>query len=176
MPTFTQIGTAVVVGSGGAASIDFTSIPSTYTDLAVYISVRSARSANQDSIAFKINGSTSSYSYRQLYGGAGGGSIVTGSASGAPAYLFGGIVPATNNTASTFSSQWLYFPNYTASVNKSVSIDSVSENNASTYFQLDLVAGLWSNTSAITSLSFYSENAANFAQYSTAYLYGVSNA
>jgi hypothetical protein len=33
MATFTQIGSAVVVGSGGAAAIDFTSIPSTYTDL-----------------------------------------------------------------------------------------------------------------------------------------------
>lgn len=176
MPTFTLIGSPVTVGSGGASSIDFTSIPSTYTDLAVYISARSARSANQDSIAFKINSSTTGYSYRQLYGGAGSGSIVTGSASGSPTYLFGGVIPATNNTSSTFSSQWLYLPNYTASANKSVSIDSVSENNASTYFQLDLVAALWSNTNAITSLSFYSENAANLAQYSTAYLYGVSNA
>ena len=35
MATFTQIGSAVVVGSGGAATIDFTSIPSTYTDLLI---------------------------------------------------------------------------------------------------------------------------------------------
>lgn len=174
MPTFTQIGSAVTVGAGGAASIDFSSIPSTYTDLVLSLSLRSTRAANQDSFLYQFNGSTTGYSYRQLYGGAGGGSIVTGSASGTSG--FGGLMPATNNTASTFSSQLIYIPNYAGSTNKSSSSDSVSENNAATQFQLDLIAQLWSNTSAITSIKLISENAANFAQHSTAYLYGVSNA
>ena len=37
--TFTQIA-SVTVGSGGAASIDFTSIPSTYTDLCIKTSIK----------------------------------------------------------------------------------------------------------------------------------------
>ena len=37
--TFTKIA-SVTVGSGGASSIDFTSIPSTYTDLCVKLSTR----------------------------------------------------------------------------------------------------------------------------------------
>ena len=164
---------SVTVGSGGAASIDFTSIPATYTDLAIYVSIRSTRAANQDPLRMQFNSTTTGYSYRQLYGGAAGGSIVTGSDSGSVA--FAGLLPAANNTASTFSSQWIYVPNYTSSSNKSYSIDSVSENNASTYFQLDLIAQLWSNSAAISSIKLLSENAANFAQYSTAYLYGVTN-
>ncbi len=164
---------SVTVGSGGAASIDFTSIPATYTDLAIYVSIRSTRAANQDPLRMQFNSTTTNYSYRQLYGGAAGGSAVTGSDSGSVAFV--GLSPAANNTANTFSSQWIYIPNYTASSNKSYSIDSVSENNASTYFQLDLIAQLWSNSAAINSIKLLSENAANFAQYSTAYLYGVTN-
>ena len=40
MATYTLI-SSVTVGAGGASSIDFTSIPSTYTDLLVKISARS---------------------------------------------------------------------------------------------------------------------------------------
>ncbi len=161
----------VTVGSGGAASIAFTNIPQTYTDLCVKISARSARVANQDDYNISLNGSSAGLAYRQLYGGAGSGSVVTGSAGGSTGFV--GIMPAANNTASTFSSQEIYFPNYSGNANKSFSVDSVAENNAVTQWQLDLISQLWSNTNPITSISFTSNNAANFAQYSTATLYGI---
>lgn len=164
----------ITVGAAGASEITFTSIPQTYTDLVIKSSIRSSLSANQDEILLKFNGSTTSYSYRQLYGGAAGGSIVTGSGAGGPSPIFSGVIPATNNTASTFGSNEMYIPNYAGSNYKSVSIDSVSENNASTYFQLNFFASLWSNTSAITSVTLYSTYGANFAQYSTFYLYGIA--
>jgi hypothetical protein len=53
-------------------------------------------------------------------------------------------------------------------------VDSVQEDNQTEAY-IDVVAGLWSNTAAITSLSIKS-NAGSFVQYSTAYLYGVKNA
>jgi hypothetical protein len=171
--TYTLI-SSVTVGSGGAANIEFTSIPATYTDLLIKFNVRSSRAANQDDCRLAINGSSSSFTYRQLYGGASSGSPVAGSSSGSAGFI--GIIPAVNNTASTFSSQEIYILNYAGSNNKSISIDSAAENNAATYWQLDLIALLWSNSNAINSLSFTSNNAANFAQYSTAYLYGISNA
>ena len=170
--TFIKIA-SVTVGAGGASSIAFTSIPSTYTDVCVKLSLRSSRSANQDDYNVAINGSSSSFTYKQLYGGAGSGSIVTGSASGTTGFI--GIMPAANNTASTFSSQEFYLPNYAGSTNKSLSIDSAAENNAATQWQLDLIGELWSNTSAITSLTFTSNTSSNFVQYSTATLYGIKN-
>lgn len=157
-----------------AASITFSNIPQNFTDLYVVLSVRSSRSANQDGVIYTLNSSTSGYSYRQLYGGAAGGSIVTGSATGTPAYQFLGICPAANNTASTFGNQVLHIPNYTSGTAKSTSSDSVAENAAATNFQLDLLAGLWTGTSAITSVTFSSENAANFVQNSSATLYGIN--
>ncbi len=71
----------------------------------------------------------------------------------------------------TFANGEIYIPNYTASVNKSVSIDSVTENNATSAIAA-LDAGLWANTAAITSINLNGNNG-NFVQYSTAYLYGI---
>jgi hypothetical protein len=82
----------------------------------------------------------------------------------------------SGNTANTFSSVSVYFPNYAGSANKSYSIDSLTENNAAGA-TATLQAGLWSNTAAINSMSFAAGNGSGtFAQYTTAYLYGVKNA
>ena len=75
-------------------------------------------------------------------------------------------------TASTFGNAEIYIPNYASSNNKSVSADFVSETNAADAI-FGLTAGLWANTSAITSIKL--TPAAAFAQYSTATLYGIKN-
>jgi len=51
--------------------------------------------------------------------------------------------------------------------------DSVDETNA-TAAPMYMVAGVWNQTSAITSIKF-TPNTGNFAQYSSATLYGISN-
>lgn len=176
MPTFTQIGSAVTVGSGGAASIDFTSIPQTYTDLVLVVSTRSNNGANSgiyDNNQISVNGNTtgSNYSNIRVYGNGSG----TGSDSNASAFYTGA---STGNavTASTFASSQYYFPNYTSTTTyKSMSSDSVTENNATSVFT-PLSAWLYKNNSAITSISLTLFSGGSFVQYSTAYLYGVSNA
>jgi hypothetical protein len=89
-------------------------------------------------------------------------------------YITSSIVPSTS-TASTFSNAELYIPNYAGSNNKSSSVDGVSENNA-TASNMALTANLWSDTAAITSIKLTPAGGGNFVQYSTAYLYGISNA
>lgn len=158
----------VTVGAGGAASIDFTSIPGTYTDLMIVLSARStATPGNAFEFAkVTINGNTASITNRSLGGnGSSAYSFTT------PGNYFGEI-PSNQATASTFSNITGYFPNYAGATNKSFSVDGVGENNA-TGAQSNLTAGLWSNTSAITSLSL-TANAGNLMQYSTATLYGVT--
>jgi len=173
MPTtFTKIA-STTAGAGGVASITFSSIPSTYTDLVVKYSLRSTANDSGGStpidVRLTFNGSSSGYSERMLYG--------TGSAA-ASASTSGSFInwagTQTNNsqTASTFASNDMYIPNYAGSNNKSVSVDGVQENNA-TAAASRLVAILWSNTAAITSLTL-SPDYGNFAQYSTATLYGIS--
>jgi hypothetical protein len=87
--------------------------------------------------------------------------------------LRAGAVPS-NWTANTFSNGEIYIPNYAGSNYKSWSSDAVTENNA-TSADMSLVAGLTSITAAITSITIAGA-AGNLVQYSTAYLYGVSNA
>jgi len=161
---------SVTVGSGGAANITFSSIPATYTDLIVKICVRSARSgASADSILFSLNGSNSGTD-RILYGNG----SAAGSATDA-SQMYSGTSPASTATASTFGNVEIYIPNYAGSTNKSYSVDSVDENNA-TFAQAQMLAGFWSNTSAITSIKLEPGSLTTFVQFSTAYLYGVKNA
>ena len=155
----------VTVGSGGASSIEFTSIPQTYTDLLVVCSGRTNGSGNGINISF--NGNTSNYSNRALQG------------NGSAASSFGtynrnaGMVTDSNQTASVFGSTSIYVPNYAGSTFKSYSADGVSENNAATAY-MSFIAGLWSDVSAITSLTL-SLMVGNFVQYSSATLYGIKN-
>lgn len=169
MPTYTQIGTAQVVGAGGASNITFSSIPSTYTDLLLKVSARLA--SGSGFMLLDFNGlSTANFSNRVLEGnGSSAYSFVSGNTNYAT-----GLVGA-GDTASTFTNAEFYFPNYAVSSNKPVTIDGVTENNGTTAYA-DLEALLWSNTAAITQIRLTTSSAANFAQYSSAYLYGVSNA
>jgi hypothetical protein len=162
--TYVKIAT-VTVGSGGAATIDFTSIPSTYTDLQLVYSGRST-STGADT-ALKFNSTTANYSYRILYGN--GSSIGTASGSGG----YGGYYNDSTYTANTFSSTSIYIPNYTSSFSKSYSVNTVQETNAAGVNSA-LQTFLWANSSAITTISI-NPSTGNWAQYSTATLYGIKN-
>jgi len=77
-------------------------------------------------------------------------------------------------TSNTFANSENYLPNYAGSNNKSMSVDVVTENNATASFTA-FYAQLWTNTAAVNRITL-TPNAGNFAQYSTATLYGISNA
>jgi hypothetical protein len=168
--TFTLIASSTV-GILGVSSIDFTSIPSTYTDLCVVASIRTNYAAVSDDMCMRFNSSSSSYANRQVFG--------TGSAVGAGApftdRLYIGAGDGALATASTFSSNRIYIPNYAGSNNKSSMTEGLMENNATEAYA-NLVSGLWSNSAAITSISIFSNYSSTISQYSTAYLYGVKNA
>jgi len=174
MAAFNLIST-ITVGSGGAASITFTSIPQTYTDLKVVLSARStAGAAVAYTISMKMNNLTSSiYSQRALEGN--GSAASSFSQSGINTAVRVGIANGTGATTNAFSSTEIYIPNYAGSTNKSISIDTVAETNATTTYA-NLIAYLVSSTAAITDLTFTTEaTATSFAQYSSASLYGISN-
>jgi hypothetical protein len=169
--TFTKIA-SVSVGAGGANSVSFTSIPATFTDLALYLSVRSTRSLDEDGFSILFNSSSSNFTFRRL-GGDGSGPYSNNAGNNTI-----GQITAANTTANTFTNMSIYIPNYAGSTNKSVSIDNVTEaNTTKAYAQLQ--ATLWSITSAITSISFESDSlgslGSKLAQYTTATLYGIKN-
>jgi len=168
--TYVKIGSTVTVGLAGAATIDFTSIPATYTDLVVKLSTRdTAVTANTGAAKVTFNGTVTSYTNRYLTGS--GSAAATGSAG--TTFIdagLGSLMPTTGNTASTFSNIEIYIPNYAGSTNKSLSVDAVGENNATAAYA-GFNAGLLSNTAAVASISITSTTL--FSQYSTATLYGI---
>ncbi len=164
----TLISTATV-GTGGAASIEWTGIPATGTDLLVVYSLRATNAAVTKDFYLQFNSTTSGYSGRNLIGSGSAASsygYISGETTGIEIYCDG-----ASATANTFSNGMAYIPNYAGSTNKSVSVDNVVENNA-TAADLRVSAGLWANTAAITSIKLYWPTL--FAQYSTASLYKIT--
>jgi len=170
--TYKAIAT-VTVGSGGAANIEFTSIPGTYTDLLVLYSLRGTNSNDYSYVNINFNGSTTSYSNKSVFGNS---TSVQSYQYTTLTYLWGGLYQGNSATANTFGNGQIYIPNYAGSTAKSLSLDQVSENNSSSADSAFTIlnAGLWNNTAAITSVKLTNE-LGNWAQYSTATLYGIKN-
>lgn len=164
MATYIAIATTTV-GAGGASSIDFNSIPATYTDLLIKLSARSNSSAGTG-LNISFNGSTASFTNKSVQGN---GSTAS---SFADYNRMAGQVAMSTDTTSVFSNVEIYIPYYNSSLNKSYSADGAESTNSSSAY-VSYNAGLWSNTSAITSLSLTSMNG-NFVQYTTATLYGIT--
>jgi hypothetical protein len=156
------------VGAGGVANIDFTSIPATYTDLKLVVSLRDSGS-NVYSLAYiKFNNTTSNLSSKGLEGD---GSSISSYNNSTVLYI--NSADGNSATANVFSNQEIYIPNYSVSgIYKSVTVDGVMENNAATAYS-SLQTGLWSDTSAINRITIYSSTG-NWLENSTASLYGIS--
>lgn len=153
------------VGSGGAANIEFASIANTYTDLCLFVSLRSTRaSGSYDLYKLQVNGSNDLTSGKTIEG--------DGSTRQSESRIEVGVQPISLDTANTFGNGFHYIPNYAGSNNKSLSGSSVSENNGTESGQL-LTSGFRSVTDAITSIKLVS-GVGNFVQYSSATLYGIT--
>lgn len=162
----------ITVGAAGASSVTFSGIPQTgYTDLVIKYSARSNDTDSTVSLYFNGVNTGTSYSMRNLFGT--GSSVLSETFSSQAKMVRAGYKTQSNRTASTFSSSEIYIPNYAGSNYKSISVDATEENNATGSY-MGFVAGLWSNTAAITSITLEHDTATTFAQYSTFYLYGVA--
>lgn len=157
------------VNFDGVNTVNFSSVPTTFTDLKIVISARSTR-ATDSAIGITFNTSGGTYANRRLIG--------TGSTVASDSQTAGGLayanIPGAGSTSNTFGNIEIYIPNYLSSTAKSFSSDVVEENNSSsTYVQLMLFASSWSGTAAISTITLYDWNGSNFATGTTASLYGI---
>jgi hypothetical protein len=164
--TYTLISSNVLASS--TASVNFSAIPSTYTDLVIKAGIRNTSTTTITRV--RLNGVTSGYSGLSITGN---GSTAS-SESQSTAYLYGGELNDSTTTANTFTSMELYIPNYTWSKQKAVSTFASTENFGSSA-KIIAYSGLSNITSAITSIEIYVATN-SFAEGSSFYLYGISNA
>ena len=172
--TYTLISSNVL--SSAAASVTFSSIPATYTDLVVRITARSDRAANSSNLGIRLNAATTNYSDTNLIKTQSGTAVSNRQIVGDLTYQYLGVVPAASATSSTFGSAEFYLPSYTVSQNKPASTFSVFENNNTNVSEINAIANLYSSTSAITSIEIRESTSGNFVAGSSFYLYGIKNA
>ena len=159
--------TSNTVGSGGTASITFSSIPQTYTDLIVKMSTR----CSFDWLLCEFNNSGGT-AYSQQYLRHDGQTVTAGTQNSKPAAY--ATITGMSVTTSAFGNAEIYISDYAGSNKKSISGDGVAEADQTGAYNY-YTASMWDNTAAITQIKLTKSDAANFEQYSTFYLYGIKN-
>ena len=158
--------------SSNQTSINFTSIPSTYTHLQIRGIVRSTRSNSNNNIYIGLNGDTTTGNYNAH-------SLVGDGASASSSQLSGvtgmgsiySINVAATSTASVFGGIVIDILDY-ANTNKYKTMRTLSGYDANGSGNTGIFSGLWMNTAAVTSinlLTYYDQ----YATYSSFALYGI---
>jgi len=170
--TYTLISSNVLASS--AASVTFSAIPATYTDLVLRASTRIS-DTGRSFIKVTFNSDTAtnySDTVLQFNSFAGGVESIRDTSNN---YLSRTYTDNATNTANTFASWEFYIPSYTASQNKPVSTVFAREQNATnTDVDYGVTAQLWRNTAAITSIQITNFSTTTFDTGSSFYLYGIS--
>ena len=170
MPSTYTLISSNVLGSS-AASVTFSAIPSTYTDLVLRMSLRISTTDAIDGYLWTINGNTSS-NYSQTYLLGWGNSVTSGR------FTRSGFLEvytdANTATSNTFGSHEIYIPNYAVSSYKQISSLNMQENNTTQAF-IGALSNLYSSTTPISSLSFTPLTGPNFLSGSSFYLYGIKS-
>jgi len=166
---FSSIATQTV-GSGGASSITFSSIPSTYTHLQIRGIYRSNRASTADNVGIQFNGDTATnYSSHELYAN-GTSALVSSDVS--VAQIYAARASAASIGANIFGGGVIDILDY-ANTNKYKTTRSLSGfDDNSTNGQVWFESGNWRNTAAINSITLFATNG-NLTQYSSFALYGI---
>lgn len=171
MPSTYTLIASNVLGSS-AASVTFSSIPSTYTDLVLRISAR-ADTTGPKNLGFTFNTDTST-NYSQTYVQGDGSAASSGRFSTQATNRVMNAITGTDYTSNTFGSVEIYIPDYLSSANKPNSAFGTTEND-STSSTISATANLWRGTTAINQIVLALGGGGNFISTSSFYLYGIKN-
>jgi hypothetical protein len=172
--TYTLISSNVL--SSSAASVTFSAIPSTYTDLVLRWSARSDYASDTINVSNLQINSDSGANYSMTYV-RGNSSAASSSRESGQTQSYLGQVPAAMATSNTFNNGELYFSSYTASQIKPISSVNMQENNTSSAGNayVNAIAHLYNSTTAISSIKVALNGGNNFVSGSSFYLYGIKN-
>ena len=163
--TMTPIATQEL--SSNAASVSFSNIPQTYTDLVLVINVRGSSDTESD-IGFRVNSDTASnYSQTRIYGQVS--SVGSDRGSSATSINIG------RQGGSVFAPNTIHIMNYAnTTTNKTILARSSHATSGSSITLANV--GLWRSTSAITGITLIQLGAQSYKTGSTFTLYGVKAA
>jgi hypothetical protein len=170
-PTYEPIATTTL--GSNAATITFSSIAATYTDLRVVLVGRDDRaSTGNDTVFLRFNSDTATnYSYTRLLGDGANASSAAGTSLTSNV---AGFIPRNNNTSGIFGLVTVDIFSYAGSTNKTYLSTTSADLNGSG--DVVRIVGLWRNTSAITSITFSLGSTFQYLTGTIATLYGIKNA
>lgn len=164
--TMTPIATRTLTAS--AASIEFTNIPQTYTDLVIVSSVQGSRTTYGADMFTQYNGDTgTNYSVTIIQGTGSTASSIQASQNGVN---FAGSVGG--NGSGEFSVNITNIQNYS---NTNIYKTSISRNSHASQI-VQLVIGMWRSNAAINSIKINAENGYVYNTGSTFTVYGIKAA
>jgi len=166
------------IGSGGASSWSKTSIPTdgTYDHLYLKASIRGEQAVKYDSLSLTVNGVTSSvYSNTVLFANS---ATEQSTEEGVRADLVNAWWPGSSASANSFGNVEIWIPHYASSHYKAFLVQSGTgtTETGNTEWIVGMMAGLYNQTTAISSIAVASGWGADLAEYSTFTLYGVLGA
>lgn len=167
--TYEAIATQTVTGSA-AATVTFSSIPSTYTDLVLVM--QPAAGFETENVGIRFNSDTgNNYSYTKLTGN---GSTATSTR----ATNFSRINMCDSIGTTTTLGNLTIICNIMNYANSTTNKTTLSRSNQATgtYPGVETMVGLWRNTAAITSVTAMQSGSATFSIGSTFSLYGIASA
>lgn len=157
--------------SASAASVTFSGIPQTYTDIVIRYSARTTNASFVGLSPITINSISSGYSNTVLEGN--GSTANSSRSSSAANWNYGaGVTNGAGATANTFSSNEMYIPNYANGAYKVAGSFGVTEGNVANGVYMEAVASLLQNTAAVSSVTI-SGGGYDFVAGSTFHLYGI---
>ena len=159
------------VGSGGSATVTFSSIPATYTHLQIRGIIRQSTGGFDQALAQFNSDTGNNYARHNLLGN---GSTPSAEAVNPTNKISIAVIPGSSQSASVFGATVVDILDYT-NTNKYTTTRAFAgtDNNGSGYNWFS--SGLWQNTAAITTITI-TPGGGNFVQYTQFALYGIKGA
>lgn len=168
-PTHEKIASYTVTGST-TANIILSSIPQTYSDLKLVLSLRNNVAVTSSNVLLYFNNDTTGSNYSNLFGQANGSSVGTGIVA-----AMINDVPGTSITSGYFGNTEVYIFDYAnTSFYKHFQSRSSNDYNNTTSYMMNTV-NRWQSSAAINSIRLENRTSGSFTQHSTVTLYGIKN-
>ena len=160
---------SVTVGAGGASTVSFSSIPTTYQHLQLRVSVRCSATGSSVSPGIQLNGDTAS-NYGQHYIDGNGTSATAGANTPSSNFMY---LAATGSSAAAniFGVNVLDILDY-ANTNKYKTGRSLTGIDFNGSGFIDFSSHAWRSTAALSSILITAPSSGTFVQYSKFSLYG----
>lgn len=158
------------VGAGGASSITFSSIPSTYKHLQIRWMAQHTGAVTDTSMAVQLNAdSGSNYTQHRMYATGGGGAAISATST---TFMRSDRINSPASASSIFGVGVIDLLDYT-STNKNKTIRSFGGTDSNGSGFISFGSGLWLSTASVNSITLFGADAGNLAQNSHFALYGI---